>query len=532
MNPGLKTLRNLLLVGGFLVGIAVWIFVTAPSSMLVKVVDDGFPLLLNLSGAGLAYGIFRRQVQVRLKAGVWGAMTLGLICWSLGEAIWAIYELVLRQEVPYPSVADIVWLIGYIPLYLSVGLQFAPLKAAVSRPGKLLIASILSGMAILTVLFVIVPILVSPESGPPIELFFGLAYPICDLVLFSFAMVMVLVFLGGQLALSWGVIAAGILLLSFSDLLFSYGTWNGMYYPNGQLNFLSALFDTLYISAYVVWNVGLYLRFRLPEPGQDVDIRTYIPKAGENFLLMVDAQRRVVYADPSLIPILGLKDPEEWMGKSFGQLIGLDHSFEEAATRQAAKTGVSEDYSVSLGLSRMKYRLRAVASEDPSQFPGFDILIHPETPRAEPGRNREALLLGQIVKRAWQGENNKRLSGEEDSLRVYFNTWIDLLYILISRAGGSGIGEAFETVLNEKARNVGCAFEVRNGRAIWKDRGTDPEQYRVLLEEAIRYSKGVVAEATIDRKLRELEKFMDPEILKEAEKNRLMGTWRFDKTSG
>jgi hypothetical protein len=239
---------------------------------------------------------------------------------------------------------------------------------------------------------------------------------------------------------------------------------------------------------------------------------------------MADSRGQIVFLDPALIPVLGWKNPDEGMGKSFGQLFGLPRMFTDAAIRKAAKTGVSDEYTVTLGLSRTKYRLRAVTSSDPNQFPGFDILLHPDNQRFVPENDREALLLDQIAFRVRERGKIQRFSGEGDPLRVYFNTLLDMIYILICRAGGLGVGEAFENIVNQKARKAGCGFEIQKGNAVWSQPGTNPGIYRILLEEAIGYAQSVVAKATLDRKIQEIEKYMDPDIVSEAEQIRPDGT--------
>jgi hypothetical protein len=37
--------------------------------------------------------------------------------WTAAEAIWAFYEIVLQIEVPFPSAADALWLLGYLPFF-------------------------------------------------------------------------------------------------------------------------------------------------------------------------------------------------------------------------------------------------------------------------------------------------------------------------------------------------------------------------------------------------------------------------------
>jgi hypothetical protein len=445
MHTERKALRNASLAGGFVIGIAILIFIFNPSPMLVKIVSDAFPLALSITSAVLAYMLLHRQVKTRLGTRVWRWMTLGLILWAAGEAIWSIYELVLQQDVPYPSAADLMWITGYLPLILSLTFQFGSLKATISPGRKLLIAGILLGMIALSLWLVVVPILTDPEAGTPLEMFFNLAYPIGDLILLSLGVALVSVFLGGELALSWGAIAVGIILLSVSDLLFSYGTWNNLYYPDGQLNFLSGVFDTLYISADVVWAVGLFLRLRMPEAGKGIDMQA----------ILSEEQNRVSDSVPS----------------------------------------------------------REEVSQSGDLHPG-----------------QAADHLGQIVQRAQEAEKNQRITGVEDPLRVYFNAVMELLDVLVGQAGGTGVGAAFESVVNEKARQMECAFAIHKGHAVWDESKTDAGRYQALLEEAIRYSKSVVATTAIDRKLQEIERLLPSRTVQAAEENRLrMVRWLEEK---
>jgi hypothetical protein len=522
-------LRNALLAGGLLFSAAALAFLLNPSPALLSIISNFLPLILGLVGAGLAFAIFRHQTPNRGGAIVWAAMSLGLLCWAAGELFWTINALAGLPEISGATAADFFWLIGYLPLGFAIAAPYVSLRASIPVRGRGLLAAVLVALGVLVFGIVVVPILSSPEAGTPAEMAIALAYPIADIVMLSIAISLAMVFLGGQVARSWGFIAAGFLLFAVSDLFFSFGTWYGLYYPDGQLNLLSAVFDLLYFAAYITVNIGLYLRFRLPEPGRDVDLRAFIPPQGKDFLLMADQKGRVVFIDPALHPILALPDSAEGIGKTFGQLFHLPRAFEDAAIRKAAKTGVSDDYSVTLGLSRTKYRLRAVASSDPVQFPGYDILLHPDLPNSDPNPDRESVLLGYIANRAQ--ERPRQLTGGEDLLRVYFDTLVELLFILVSRASGAGVGEAFEAAVNEKARALDCRFVVTNGHGIWKESHTDPEQYRDLLEEAVRYADQVMSAATIGRKMEEIERFMNPAVLREAEEHRLRRVrWLKEKT--
>jgi len=52
--------------------------------------------------------------------------------WFLGEAIWAGYTLILNVEIPYPSVADVFWLGGYVPFFVALYLYVKTFGSALS----------------------------------------------------------------------------------------------------------------------------------------------------------------------------------------------------------------------------------------------------------------------------------------------------------------------------------------------------------------------------------------------------------------
>jgi hypothetical protein len=419
-------LRNSALAVVLVVALTVMLFALNPSPLVINIVSDAFPMVLSCTSAVLAFLIFRSQEKTRQGRIIWGAMTIGLVFWALGEVIWTYYELILQQETPFPSLADAAWTIGYIPLIFSLASQYIPLRESMSRLRRLLLLAVLAAMIVLTVWLVVVPILADPEAGTPVEMFFNLVYPIGDIILISLGVALVASFLGGDLAKSWGTIALGIILLSIADLLFSYGSWNGLYYPDGELNLFSALFDTLYIAADAVWAAGLFRRLRLPEVGSDLYSQSHLP----------ESQARLVDADMA-----------KW-----------------------------------------------------------------------------------IIRRAQEQEQEQRISAAEDPLRVYVHAVAGLLDTLVRHAGGGGVETAFDTFFNEKARQTGCDFELHDGNMSWKGQPPRPDGYVKLLEEAIRYAKGVVPTKTIDRNLFNLERYMPSRIVQAAEENRLrMVRWLDEK---
>lgn len=164
---------------------------------------------------------------------IWIGFTLGMIFWFLGEMGWAIYTLFLNVEIPYPSIADAAWLIGYVPLFIALYLYVRTFQFAISKT-MFLLATVAVCITSFALLFSLVsPILANASEHDMVTLIVDMAYPALDVVLFSLSILGLLIFAGGKIARAWLLINGAILMNVVGDVLFSYATLQGTYY-NGH----------------------------------------------------------------------------------------------------------------------------------------------------------------------------------------------------------------------------------------------------------------------------------------------------------
>jgi len=174
---------------------------------------------------------------------IWLGFTLGMTFWFLGEVGWAIYTLLLNVEIPYPSIADLAWLIGYVPLIIALHLYIRVFRFAVSKAmyAVAAVAVTLGSLALFT--FLVSPILAAAAEEIT-TLAVDIAYPALDLALFSLSILGLLIFAKGKIASAWLLINGGILMNVVADMLFSFTTLQGTYY-NGH--FLELFFHWGYL---------------------------------------------------------------------------------------------------------------------------------------------------------------------------------------------------------------------------------------------------------------------------------------------
>ncbi len=253
-----------------LIGVAVisvvalaYVFHDALGFSAVRWVVDLADMLLAIActlGAGILWQSFEKGETLRR---VWGLLALGLLLWAVGETMWAINELILGID-PYPSVADVTYVAAYVPLFVALITRYRSLRVMPPRGHLIGVLSAYGVLVVITVVFVIRPMLIEPDLERPTELVLNVLYPLGDLSL-AFALALsVLVILGGEFSRPWMFITAGLLTIAVYDLLFSYATWREIYLVTGA-SALTALIDVLYVVGYVVLGIGIYMQAWMQE---------------------------------------------------------------------------------------------------------------------------------------------------------------------------------------------------------------------------------------------------------------------------
>jgi diguanylate cyclase len=192
---------------------------------------------------------------------IWLFLGIGLLLWTVGEAIWAYFELILQVD-PYPSPADYVWLVGYIPLFAALYLRFHSLGTTPERSRLMTLIVVFGVLVALVSYLVLLPMMQEPESEPFAQ-FIGVMYPLGDLAVALGAMLIFLVLTGGALSRPWMMIAAGFIIVSVADLFYTYADWQGLLLSGGETNLISSVANVLYYVSYVVIAFGVYLQARL-----------------------------------------------------------------------------------------------------------------------------------------------------------------------------------------------------------------------------------------------------------------------------
>jgi len=191
----------------------------------------------------------------------WRLLAAGLLAFFLGQLTFAPYQLVLNQDPPFPSVADVFFMLAY-PLFVVAlfafirGYQEAgyPAGTPASRWG-LAAAVAVAGAA--AGYFVLRPVIAAP--APRLALILNVAYPVLDLVLLIPTALLTRITIalrGGAAWKIWAGVLGGFVFLCLGDVLFAYLSALGR-------EGLDPLIHAMYILSYAMLARGIFYQREL-----------------------------------------------------------------------------------------------------------------------------------------------------------------------------------------------------------------------------------------------------------------------------
>jgi diguanylate cyclase (GGDEF)-like protein len=169
--------------------------------------------LIGLSGlAAIACGIVAR----RCSGVAWWMILLGLTLWVAGDGYWNAYRWLEGVEAPFPSPADALYILAYLPLLIGIGLL---VRGGRPRAADVLDASIIGLAAGLTIWFAAIAPAAQAHQGSTLASLLVVVYPAMDYLLL--VGVVQLSFAGGlrNVSLRWVSFAFATVLVT--DVLYA-----------------------------------------------------------------------------------------------------------------------------------------------------------------------------------------------------------------------------------------------------------------------------------------------------------------------
>jgi diguanylate cyclase (GGDEF)-like protein len=176
-------------------------------------VEHAIYQLIGFSGLiAIASGIAAR----RCSGTAWWMILLGLTLWVAGDGYWNAYRWIEGVEAPFPSPADALYILAYIPLLIGIGLL---VRGSRPRAGDVLDASIIGLAAGLTVWFAAIAPAAQANQGTTLASLVVVVYPAMDYLLL--VGVVQLSFAGGLRSLSLRWVSAAFATVLVTDVLYA-----------------------------------------------------------------------------------------------------------------------------------------------------------------------------------------------------------------------------------------------------------------------------------------------------------------------
>jgi hypothetical protein len=216
-----------------------------------------------LGGASAAFRCRDRLEEGNAARPAWFLLSLGLLAMFVGQLALAPLQLV-QNVTPFPSVADIYYLLSYPLLFAALLVLLRayreagfPIGSAAERLG------ILAGVGVFA-LVLLVPILrpVAEAGGARLDRVLTVAYPVLDLVLLLPLALLLRVALrlrGSRAGEVWLLLLGGIVFLCVGDLCFAY------FQSLGEAH-LDPFVHATYLLSYGVIAGGAHRQLQLLEP--------------------------------------------------------------------------------------------------------------------------------------------------------------------------------------------------------------------------------------------------------------------------
>lgn len=201
--------------------LAAWLFGQLPGTVVVA----NLGMVACTAYAAVCAAVAAKAATGRWRS-AWICWAIALSGWTVGEALWAYFELVTHED-PFPSPADVAYLM--FPIFGCVALLQMPVGSA----GQSRIRLFLDGLIVALSLFLLSWVtalddVYAANQADRFGLALALLYPVTDLMIVAIAL-LVLVRADAGRRLPMSLVTAALLLITLSDSAFAWLTAEDAY---------------------------------------------------------------------------------------------------------------------------------------------------------------------------------------------------------------------------------------------------------------------------------------------------------------
>ncbi len=449
----------------------------------------------------------------------WGLLAIGLAFWTIAEGIW-LYLSFAYSETPFPSLADLFWLLGYVPVIAAFVRRHSRLQVTQTPLQRMINILVAALFITATGFFVIWPTIAAFDPAKILESFLNLAYPLTDLTIIILVLRLFFSTQTGRFSVTWQLLGFGFLAMTIADLMFSYGDWNGIYYPDGNPTLFSIVLDVLYYNSYLLIAIGILAFGYILAMDRGIRIKsgtTSLTKS--SILIFVDKNNQIISFSDNFLGLVNHHNRQKYMKLPLSEALGISSSKLEDIKTKVLVHGSLSNQALTIKQSDGSQKdvwLTAVAIDDhQNQMTNIAIVLRTnlEEKTGEPMNltpEQEGLVNFYLSKAGTRGNEEKEI------LQDYYLEQIRLLYSIIRQFSGVKLADGLAGHLNQIAKIDGWRVS-HEGQEI-----KIPEEYDVrvlgealaaLLKAARLYAVESASSNIIDEEMKNLDKGIKPDAL-------------------
>jgi hypothetical protein len=204
--------------------------------------SDILPIICSSIAAICLYLTYKAFKEFDYAKKAWLMLLIGISLFFIAETTYLILEVVFNLDMneTFPTIADLFWFAGYIPLIGGISMIFLGYKKSGFPIGNLKLLLLLSfiffALFAAVIIGLLVPIINDQETETIAKAAY-LYYPVADLLLVIPAVLLMYItslFGRGTISTPWRFLSIGFMLITFADLFYSYLGWRDLY-QNGNL---------------------------------------------------------------------------------------------------------------------------------------------------------------------------------------------------------------------------------------------------------------------------------------------------------
>jgi diguanylate cyclase (GGDEF)-like protein len=151
----------------------------------------------------------------------WFALSFGVGCWAAGQAVWTYYEVVQGSEVPFPSLADVGFLLFPVAAACGLAAWLGGQGTLVARGRDVLDGAIIAFSLLVLSWVTALGSVAAESSGGRLSVVLSLAYPVGDVILGTLALLALARGRSRERAVL-GILALGLAFLAAADSAYVY----------------------------------------------------------------------------------------------------------------------------------------------------------------------------------------------------------------------------------------------------------------------------------------------------------------------